>query len=306
MTYEIFPGIARIASRFKGILLDAYGVFWWGNEFGPFPGSKEVMEKLVSEGKIVGVLSNATQRVSKEIQKIQNHGLILGKHFHFYITSGEVARSILLHEKLPFETPRNKYFLFGGVYPKFASHVAIFQDSMYSETPDIEEADFLYISVPHIGGIDQENPEVFRDLIKNIKNKNVPMVCLNPDQFAHEGNPPRPVVRQGCIARMYEEMGGRVFYVGKPHSKVYAHAMGHYAHYNITEPSSILMVGDTPETDIRGARKVGMSSALITETGIMADKSHYIGVEKAIKALPPSDVPEFFIRRFVDDIHSSP
>src|SRR4051812_556692 len=112
MSPKIFPGITHIASPFQGILLDAYGVFWAGNELGPFPGAIEAMEKLVSEGKIVGVLSNATQRVSKEIHKIRQHGLILGKHFHFYMTSGEVARSIFLNEQLSFKTPRNTYFLF--------------------------------------------------------------------------------------------------------------------------------------------------------------------------------------------------
>ena len=39
---EISPGIARIADPFKGILLDAYGVFWGGNDCGVLPGAKEV------------------------------------------------------------------------------------------------------------------------------------------------------------------------------------------------------------------------------------------------------------------------
>jgi len=304
MISKIFPGITRIAAPFKGILLDAYGVFWEGNERGLFPGSKEVMEKLVSEGKIVGILSNATQRASKEIHKVLQQGLILGKHFHFYMTSGEVAKAMFLHEQLPFKTPRNTYFLFGGVHPKFASHRAIFQDTIYRES-DLDTADFLYISVPHINGIDQEDPEVFRPEIEKIRARNLPMVCLNPDFFAHEGNPPRPVVRQGSIARMYEEMGGFVFYVGKPHAKVYSDAMIHFAHYNIGPPSQVLMVGDNPNTDIRGARKCGMFSALITKTGIMADWIQEHGLTKAMQELLPSDRPDYFIERFIDDIPSS-
>ena len=53
---------------------------------------------------------------------------------------------------------------------------------------------------------------------------------------------------------MYEQMGGQVFYIGKPHNKAYTIAMNHFEHHNITKPREILMVGDTPETDIRGAR----------------------------------------------------
>lgn len=289
--------IESISSQFKGVLLDAYGVFWGGNDVGLLPGVKETMEKLVSNGKVVGILSNSTQLASKEISKLQLQGLIPGQHFHFLITSGEVARSIFLHEKLPFESPKCKFLLFGGVHPKYSPHQAIFQDTIYSETGDADEADFTYVSVPHVNGEDQIDPMAFQKEIENSKMKNLPMICPNPDQFAHEGNPPRAVVRQGSIAKMYEEMGGQVFYIGKPHRKVYAAAMECFQKYDLVDPSDILMVGDTPETDIRGARLFGMPSALVTKTGMMADRISRDGLEEALQALPPSDIPDYFIER---------
>src|SRR5689334_7212805 len=122
---HIFSGITQVAKNFRGILLDAYGVFWGGNDIGLLPGSKEAMEKLVSEGKTVGILSNSTQLAMKEKAKFQSNGLIEGKHFHFLITSGEIARSLFLNEKLPFETIFNKFFVFGATHPRFSSHEAI-------------------------------------------------------------------------------------------------------------------------------------------------------------------------------------
>lgn len=299
---EVFPGVGRILDPFKGVLLDAYGVFWGGNECGLLPGAKEIMEKLVSNGKIVGVLSNSTQLASKEVNKLHPHGLVQGKHFHFFITSGEVARSVFLNEKLPFETPNNKFWLFGGVHPRYSSHEAIFQDTHYRETSNIEEADFVYISIPHINGEDQIDPELFRKEIERLKMKNLPMICPNPDQFAHEGKPSRAVVRQGSIALMYKEMGGQVFYIGKPHSKAYATAMSYFEKYAVMNPSKVLMVGDTPETDIRGARLFGMPSALVIQTGMMADRIAHNGLEGALKALAPSDLPDYFIERLTDDL----
>lgn len=62
-TLEVFPGITHLAKLFDGILLDAYGVFWGGNACGLLPGSKEAMEALVSQGKIVGILSNSTRKL---------------------------------------------------------------------------------------------------------------------------------------------------------------------------------------------------------------------------------------------------
>jgi len=305
VTNKIFPDIDAVSDNFAGILLDAYGVFWGGNEFGLLPGSKDIMEKLVSKGKIIGILSNSTQLASKEIQKLNLHGVVQGKHFHFLITSGEVARYIFLNETLPFETPRKQYLLFGGIHPKYSSHQAIFQDTKYRDTSNSDEADFIYITVPHINGEDQENPELFRKEFEKLRMKNLPMICANPDQFAHEGKPPRAVVRQGSIALMYEKMGGQVFYIGKPHNKAYTTAMRHFEHYNITKPAEILMVGDTPETDIRGARCFGMSSALVTRTGIMADRIQHHGLEKAMKMLSAQDCPDYYIGKLKHDIRSS-
>lgn len=297
---QIYPDISRISSPFMGILLDAYGVFWGGNGCGVLPGIADAMKSLVASGKIVGILSNSTQLASREINKLGQHGLVLGQHFHFLVTSGEVARYIFLNETLPFTTTSNKFWIFGGVHPKYASHYAIFQDTPYHETSNIDEADFIYISIPHVNGEDQTDPEVFRKELEALKIKNLPMICPNPDRFAHEGKPSRAVVRQGSIAMMYEEMGGHVFYIGKPHNKAYSMVMKYFEKYNCINPSDILMVGDTPETDIRGARLFGMPSALVTQTGMMADRIAHSGLDAAIKTLSAQDLPDYLIERLTD------
>lgn len=299
-TLEVFPSVTCIADEFKGILLDAYGVFWGGNAYGLLPGSKEVMEKLVSNGKIVGILSNSTQLAAKEVSKLASHGLVQGKHFHFLITSGELAREIFLNEKLPFKTPKKQFWLFGGVHPKFSSHETIFNQTPYRETSQIDEADFIYLSIPHIQGEDQLDPNLFRHDLEKIREKNLPMVCANPDLFAHEGTPPKAVVRQGSIAKMYEEMGGQVFYIGKPHQKAFLIALDRFREHmvvDVTNPRQILMVGDTPETDIRGARRMGMTSALVIKTGVMADRIDHQGQQLAWAALSPDDLPTYIIER---------
>ena len=303
---EVHPSFTTISKMYDAILLDAYGVFWGSNATGPLPGAMEVMERLVANGKFVGILSNSNQLVSKEINKLHGHDLIQGKHFHFLITSGEVARDIFLNQKFPFETPNNKFFLFGGIHPKYSSHELLFQNSVYTETNDINEADFIYISIPHINGEDQLEQDAFKEEIEKIRKKNLPMVCSNPDQFAHEGKPPRAVVRQGSIAFLYEKMGGYVFYIGKPYENAYSMAMNEFKRYNINNPYEILMVGDTPETDIRGARRFGMASALVTQAGIMADRISHQGFENAINKLSPDDYPDYFIGRFIDVFHTSP
>lgn len=299
---KIFSSIFDVSKNFNSILLDAYGVFWNGNAVGLFPGAQEAMEQLVLDGKIVGILSNSTQLAAKEIEKLRGHGLIKGQHFHFMTTSGQVAKHFFSKGTLPFKISKKKFFLFGKGYSKFFTHEAIFQDTPYEETEHLHDADFIYVSIPHINGEDQTDPSVFREEIKKIRNfSNIPMVCANPDKFAHEGIPPKIVVRQGSIAALYEELGGEVFYIGKPSNLAYKAAMEYFNTYDIFHPSQVLMVGDTPETDIRGARSFGMPSALITKTGIMADRISHIGLDDAINNISSTDIPTFFIERLANN-----
>ncbi len=57
----------------------------------------------------------------------------------------------------------------------------------YSETLDIDDADFIYVSVPHISGEDQIDPELFREevarvILKNLIRRNqIKKQILNPN-----------------------------------------------------------------------------------------------------------------------------
>lgn len=292
---NISPNLESICEPFDGILLDAYGVFWGGGGIGLLPGSKDTMARLVSQGKTVGILSNATQIANNEIAKLKAHGLIYGQHFHFLITSGEVSRNIFLDDDLPFPTPNKKFYLLGAPHPKYNSHEGIFYGTSFQETTDLQEADFIFISIPHIDGKDQIDPDLFKEFVNTFKDTSVPMVCANPDRFAHEGNPSQVVVRQGTIALMHEEQGGDVFYIGKPSARMYSAAMSAFRQHNIVDPQRVLMVGDTPETDIKGARNFGMPSALIIRTGIAADRIAWQGFENVINSLSEKEFPDYFI-----------
>lgn len=289
--------LSEISKPYQGILLDAYGVFWAGNAAGLLPGSALAMKSLVDSGKIVGVLSNATRLAKKEIEKLSRHGLHLGKHFHFLITSGEVARQTVLSKTLPFPTSVNRYYVLGGPYPETSVHEEIFAGSSFTETTNVHGAGFIYVSTPQISGIDQIDPSVFENHVRECVDSKLPMLCANPDLFAHEGNPPIAVVRQGSLAKRYEELGGPVHYIGKPHALVFAHAMEQFAKHDIYHPSDIVMIGDTPETDVRGAKRFGMSSVLITRTGITADRIEIMGEARLLNELSPDDHPHYFLER---------
>lgn len=286
--------LEELSSHYDAFLLDAYGVFWGSSELGVLPGAADAMAYLVDQGKHVGILSNSTQPAIKEEEKLRKHGLYKGVHYHFLLTSGEVAKSLLLQGALPFPTPRDTYCLFGSIHPRFGSHHQLFEGTKYREVENIEDADFVYISIPHIDGVDQEDPEVFRDKVQAV-NKQIPVLCVNPDRVAMEGLPSRPVVRQGSIAQMFIEEEAPVYLIGKPSSVIYEAALQKFPQ-NIPR-NKILMIGDTPETDIRGAHGSGLDAALVTKTGVMTVHMEKEGIAQVIDRLPSSDKPEFLTER---------
>lgn len=292
---EIFKSLHDVVQPYAAVLLDAYGVFWGGNACGLLPNAAEAMEKLVKKGKIVGILSNSTQLSQKEIDKVSKAGLTLGKHFHFYITSGDVAKNIFLkpHQHIPFLTPKRKFYVFAGKSHHFNSYKDIFADSEFQETQSLEEADFIYLNVPHINDCNQLDPFAFKSEIEELIASKLPVICANPDKYAQEGNPPTLYVRQGSIAQYFEN----VYYIGKPYHQIFTTALQELKNFDIHSPSSILMVGDTPETDIAGANKQGLHSALIVNEGVMKERISNMGLDSAISHLSISELPTYFIEK---------
>ena len=107
----------------------------------------------------------------------------------------------------------------------------------------------------------------------------VPLLCANPDILVERG--PRLVPCAGAIAALYEEMGGEVAWLGKPHAVAYEAALARLAALagqGTDPPARILAIGDGLRTDIQGAKGAGID-ALFVAGGIHAGD---LGAEGAI------------------------
>jgi ribonucleotide monophosphatase NagD (HAD superfamily) len=126
---------------YDALFVDLYGVIWGGN--GAFPSALDALEKLVAAGKEVVILSNASTLSPDIMKKYDAVNLRAGVHFTHFITSGDVLRQTLLDATMPFATDHPlKYFLCG--YP----NDAIFEGSTLERTENLDEADFVYLSIP--------------------------------------------------------------------------------------------------------------------------------------------------------------
>ena len=67
---EILDGIATIAERYDGYVLDLWGVVHDGRK--PYPGVPEALAELKARGKAVCFLTNAPRRAWEELARSQS------------------------------------------------------------------------------------------------------------------------------------------------------------------------------------------------------------------------------------------
>jgi len=67
----------------------------------------------------------------------------------------------------------------------------------------------------------------------------------------------------GTLAKKYQEMGGRVQYVGKPHKHIFQAALDELDAIGISDRDRIAMVGDSLQHDVQGAHNAGVRSVFV-------------------------------------------
>ena len=89
------------------------------------------------------------------------------------------------------------------------------------------------------------------------------MVCANPDITVERGA--KTIYCAGALAALYETLGGRVAYAGKPHSPIYDMAFERLREIagRPIDKAEALAIGDGLATDIKGAVNMGVASVFI-------------------------------------------
>jgi len=252
MTAQFLAGIAPLLERYDVFIIDLWGTLHDGIR--PYRGTLKALEKLAAAGKRVGLLSNAPRRaVLAEASLAQ-----MGFAPHLYavlMTSGEAVHAALRDR--PDAWHRR---LFNPCW-----HLGPSRDRSVFEGLDLElvakpeGAGFCVAT-----GVDL-NDERLEDYIPALDRGlalRVPMICANPDIVVPVGE--QMVTCPGAFAQYYAERGGDVFWHGKPHAPVYhrlfaaLEALG-----GPVDPKRTVAIGDGLSTDILGASRAGIGSALV-------------------------------------------
>ncbi len=256
MTIPILSGLASIAGRFDGLILDLWGVAHDGRA--PYEGALECLGRLRAEAKRVLFLSNAPRRSDRIVPVLEAMGIVQGRHYDHLISSGDVARDALARRDDPWHRALGRaYFHIGPERDR-----GLLDGLDYRPAGSLAPADFLLAT----GLFDDERDGVddYAALFGEALAKGLPMVCVNPDLAVMRGD--RQVVCAGALAQAYAARGGEVRYHGKPYPRAYELCFRKLDGFSRRR---ILVVGDSLRTDIAGAKAVGLETVLVT-SGIHA------------------------------------
>lgn len=262
MTAQLVDGLKSLAPHYDAYLLDQFGVLHNGSKV--YPGVVACLEALRAAGKHIIILSNSGTRREANRERLARLG-IPGELYDDFVTSGEVTRAYLdaapaeLRSSIAVGAPGAtamsqalRCLPLGGPAER-----AILDGLTVTEAGAVEEADFLLLAS---FGDDPPPPEAFNATLARARQRGLTLVCANPDVrgITAAGLIPAP----GALAAEYGAAGGKVVYIGKPHSLIYRFALRKLAPI---PPARVLAVGDSLDHDIAGAQGVGVASALVIE-----------------------------------------
>jgi HAD superfamily hydrolase (TIGR01459 family) len=258
---QIIEGIAPIADRYDGYILDLWGVVHDGRR--PYPGVPEALAALRARGKKIVFLTNAPRRSWFIAEMLDRMGLDRAL-YDGIISSGELTWRHLKRRDMPW---------FARLGPR-AFHIgperdlSVVEDGAAEIVPDPADAHLLLNTGPDPERGSQD-AEAYRPALEAAARHRLPMVCVNPDRAVMVGG--QRLICAGALADIYRTLGqtssGDIFEVGKPDPAVYPPVL---ELLGLTDRSRIVAIGDTPHTDLAGAEAAGID-AYWALTGLAAD-----------------------------------
>ena len=254
---EILDGIAPVADRYEGFVLDLWGVVHDGQR--PYPGVPDALAELKKRGKRVAFLTNAPRR-SWAVQRLLDRMGLDRALYDGIMSSGEIAWRLMKGGDHPF---------FAGLGGHRAFHIGPERDLSVAEegaaelVPDPADADFVLNTGPdpERGSLDAE---AYRPALEAAFAHRLPMLCVNPDRHVMVGA--ERLICAGALADIYLAFGGAVLEVGKPDPAVYDPVL---ELLGLSDRRRVVAIGDTPHTDLAGAQAAGLD-ALWALTGLAA------------------------------------
>ena len=250
-------GFCSIVDKYQLFYIDLWGVIH--NGISLHKEAIRVLKEISRKGKDYILLTNAPRPNEVVKSFLEKMGMEKKIREHVF-TSGQASLNYLRNNL------STKKFYHVGPPRDFD----LFKDFVKNRSENIEISDYILCT----GLFEKFDKDLnyYKKLFE--KNLNKEMVCTNPDLIVDRGN--NRELCAGSVAMVFEKMGGKVTYFGKPYPEIYNLSIDN-------KGKKILSVGDNLNTDIKGANLLNYDS-LIISNGIHKNEIKEKGIEKISKS----------------------
>jgi HAD superfamily hydrolase (TIGR01459 family) len=242
----VVDSLKEIGSRYRAWLVDIWGVMHNGHR--AFDRASVATRAFRDSGGIVVLLSNSPRPSPAVQEQLRDFG-VPDDAYDATVTSGDLTRHELGKH------PSARVFHLGPERDR-----PIF-DGLDLTLTDWPEADIVVCS--GLFDDDTETPDDYADLLRDLAARRLLMICANPDHKVERGH--QLLYCAGALAAVYEDLGGKVIYAGKPYAPVYELALetiGKLAGGDVG-CGEVLAIGDGINTDIAGASNFGVDAVFV-------------------------------------------
>jgi HAD superfamily hydrolase (TIGR01450 family) len=237
--------LTDVSVGYDVILCDVWGVLHDG--ISAFPLAAEALAKARAKGATVVLITNSPRPYPGVVSQLRMIG-VPDDAYDRIVTSGDVTRHLIA------EGPK-KVFLLGP------ERDLPLLDGLGVEV--VGEADATCVVCTGFYDDETETPEDYRDMLLRLRDRNVPMICANPDLVVERGHKIIPCA--GAMAALYVELGGESRIAGKPHRPIYEAAIAEAREARGDfDLSRVMAIGDGMPTDVRGAINYGLDLLYIS------------------------------------------
>ncbi len=279
---QLTPWLAAHIDTFDAIVLDIDGVLLLDGK--PVPGAPELIDFLRERNKPFGLLTNDGDRsASEKTALLEQSGFTFHEDELTSCADGlvEIARSSDLNGAA--------VFISGGIgNPSYAAKAGL------REIREIQRLSECRAAIIADGPTDWQT--VCNALLNHcLHHPEFLLLVPNPDDV-YPGSDGKVVIAAGAVARFLRQLLHRrgsdtePIFLGKPFRPIFEHqhAVLEQRTGHRIDPARVLMVGDSPTSDIRGARAFGYRSALLLT-----------GITQPRHLPPPSDaMPDWIFASF--------
>jgi HAD superfamily hydrolase (TIGR01459 family) len=244
----IIAQLRALAGEFDVVLCDVWGVLH--NGVTAHAEASQALRRVRARGATVVLISNAP----RPHVVVEKHLALLGVDrdaWDEFVTSGDLTREVVASRPgvpLFHMGPARDFRLFDGL-----------------DAPRVGEKEAQYILCTGPMPEDVRSAEYFRLSFGEFVGRGLEFVCANPDLVVERGD--ELLLCAGSLAALYESLGGKVLYAGKPHRPIYDLALAKAGRRRgrAVDPKRVLAIGDAPRTDIAGARAIGAHTLLVAK-----------------------------------------